>query len=409
VRANVCRREPIAKLLASAPGSSVPGWIGLMAMAVAIAATDTHAQRPQCGTRTTAACTAPGLQFQAVSAGFTHSCGVAMNGSAWCWGDGRDAALGDGRREVSQFPRRVQTSQPFVAIGAGGSYSCGRTADGRVFCWGSERVVPGWPEVGTTPREITLPGLATDLATGRRHACVLDSERRALCWGWNVDGETGTGTGGLSTSMVPVPTLVDTTARFANISGGLGFTCGVTESADVLCWGSNIDGIIGPRAADQCGEVNPLGCALRPVKVDMPEKVRHVAAGSTHACVLTESARVFCWGANGAGQVGAFGPGVPLVRTPAEVRINRSGKFLEIASGGVHTCALTESGRVYCWGAYDHAGSDQAQSEALAPAVVAGGTLFQSISTGQLHACGLDKRGRVLCWGDTIMGALGAR
>lgn len=70
---------------------------------------------------------------------------------------------------------------------------------------------------------------------------------------------------------------------------------------------------------------------------------------------------------------------------------------------------MTESGRVYCWGAYDHAGSDQAQSEALVPTVVAGGTLFRTVSTGQLHACGLDKRNRVLCWGDTIMGALGAR
>lgn len=367
------------------------------------------AQRPQCGTRSTAACTAPGLTFQAVSAGFSHSCGVALDGAGWCWGDGRAAALGDGQRRVSRLPQRVQTTLPFVEIGAGGSYSCGRTVDGRVLCWGSERVVPGWPEVATTPRDVVLPAPATALVTGRRHACVLDAERRALCWGWNVDGETGTGTGGLSTSMVPGPTPVDTAARFSGLSAGLGFTCGVTEAADVLCWGSNIDGVIGAGAADKCGDVNPVGCALRPVKVLMPERIRQVSAGSTHACVLTETGRVFCWGANGAGQVGAHGPGVPLVRTPAEVKISRSGKFLDVTSGGVHSCALTESGRVYCWGAYDHAGSDLADSEPLEPALAAGGTLFRAISAGQIHACGLDKRGRVLCWGDTIHGALGVR
>ena len=382
---------------------------GVVGLTLAIGASHAGAQRAQCGTRTTAACTAPGLTFQALSAGFSHSCGVAVDGNAWCWGDGRQLALGDGRREISRLPRRVRTDRPFVDVGVGGSYTCGRTADGRVFCWGAERVVPGWPEGGATPREVTLPGPVTDLATGRRHACVLDAEKYALCWGWNVDGETGTGTGGLSTSMVASPTKVDTVARFSGLSAGLGFTCGVTESGDVLCWGSIIDGVIGADAPDRCGEVNPVACALRPVKVEMPERIRQVSAGSTHACVLSESGRVYCWGANSAGQVGAYGPGVPLVRTPAEVKIDRSGKFLEVASGGVLSCALTESGRAWCWGAYDHAGSDVADSETLAPALVAGGTLFRTIKAGSTHACGLDKRGRVLCWGDTVLGALGSR
>ena len=367
------------------------------------------AQRPVCGTRTTAACTAPGLTFQAISAGFAHSCGVTPDGVAYCWGDGRKGALGNGRRQVSRLPQRVIGQYAFVEVGAGGDFTCARTADSQVFCWGGERPVPGWPELSDVPRAVTLPKPATAMAVGRRHVCVLDSEGIAYCWGWNVDGETGGGTSGIDAAMVATPTPVDTDARFKNLSAGLGFTCGVTLEGTVRCWGTNIDRIVGEQAADRCGEITPIPCATRPVAVPIPELASTVSAGTSHACVLTVSGRVFCWGSNGSGQVGAYGPGVPSVPVPSEVTIKRQGPFLSVSSGGVHSCALTTSRRVYCWGAYDFAGNDQAGAEALAPTLAAGGTQFRAISAGQLHACGLDIKGRVLCWGDTINGALGVR
>lgn len=369
----------------------------------------THAQRVLCGTRSTAACTAPGFTFQRISAGFAHSCGVTAEGAAYCWGDGTKGALGDGQTRISRLPQRVVSDEAFVDIAAGGAFSCARTADGRVLCWGGERVVPGWPQVSERPREVKVARPATLLTAGRRHACILDDDGQAWCWGWNVDGETGTGTSGIGASIVPTPTKVETSATFSTLSAGLGFTCGVTSDARVMCWGSNVDGVIGPRVFDRCGDVNPVPCAARPLELQMPERIKQVSAGSTHACALTERGRVFCWGANGAGQVGAHGPGVPQILTPAEVVIARSGEFRSVTSGGTNSCAVTASRRVFCWGAYDHAANFVADGEALAPAVAAGGTQFTAVSAGGAHACGLDTRGRVLCWGDTILGALGIR
>jgi alpha-tubulin suppressor-like RCC1 family protein len=304
----------------------------------------------------------------------------------------------------------VRSDLPFIDVAAGGDFTCARTADQEVWCWGNERPVPGWPEVADTPRMVRLPQPASALAAGRRHACVLDNDGRASCWGWNVDGETGTGTSGLEVAMVASPTPVSTDVRFASISAGLGFTCGVTTDAGVHCWGSNVDQVMSPfNASERCGDVQPIPCASRPVPVQFPGRVRQVAVGTSHVCALTDTGRLFCWGSNGAGQVGAHGPGVPIVRVPSEVVIDRSGPFTAVSSGGIHSCAVTASRRAYCWGAYDHYGSDQASAEALAPTIAAGGTQFQSISAGQIHACGLDTRGRVLCWGDTILGALGIR
>lgn len=101
---------------------------------------------------------------------------------AYCWGDGRGGALGNGRREVSQFPQRVRTEQALVQVAAGGNFSCARTVDNEVLCWGNERPVPGWPVVADAPVGVVLERPAASLAVGRRHACVLDSEGRAYCW-----------------------------------------------------------------------------------------------------------------------------------------------------------------------------------------------------------------------------------
>lgn len=369
-----------------------------------------QAQRPLCGTRTTAACTAPGLTFQMVSSGFTHSCGVTADGSIHCWGDGRKGALGDGQRRISRLPQRVRSNEAFVEVVAGGDYSCARTSDNRVFCWGNERPVPGWPEISDVPRAVELPNPASALAVGRRHACTLDSTGKAYCWGWNVDGETGTGSGGLAAAMIATPTPVASDVRFRQISAGLGFSCGVSLDGGVYCWGSNVDRVMSTfSASEQCGDVHPIPCAQRPVPVQFPGRAMQVSVGTSHVCALTDTGRIFCWGSNGAGQVGAHGPGVPVVPIPGEVVIARSGAFTAVSSGGIHSCALTAGRRVYCWGAYDYTGNDQAGAEALAPTMAAGGTLLQAVSTGQVHACALDPRGRVLCWGDTILGALGIR
>lgn len=362
-------------------------------------------QRARCGTRTTAPCTAPGLEFHSISAGYTHSCGVSNEGFAYCWGDGGQGALGNGASEISQYPKRVLGSYAFVAIAAGGDFSCALDATGDVYCWGNARTVPGWPAISKAPRKVTVSTPARAITAGRRHACILDREHRAWCWGWNVDGETGTGSGGVHVSMIPEPALVSTTERFSAISAGLGFTCGVTLTGNVLCWGSNVDGIIGQDARERCGEVSPIPCATSPVAVPFPERVVQLSSGTGHACAGSRSGAVYCWGDNGAGQAGAFGSGVPSVRVPTRVRLPRNDAVAVIASGGVLSCALTVRRTAYCWGSdmvdvWDH--------EHLAPRIVAARTQLRSISVGQLHGCGLDLNGRLLCWGDTVLGALGA-
>jgi alpha-tubulin suppressor-like RCC1 family protein len=81
-----------------------------------------------------------------------------------------------------------------------------------------------------------------------------------------------------------------------------------------------------------------------------------VSAGLSHTCAVTLTGNVRCWGDNELGQLGgAFGQTVVGDdEAPANVpdlEIDFDASVLQISVGGRHACALFEGGGVRCWGA----------------------------------------------------------
>jgi alpha-tubulin suppressor-like RCC1 family protein len=62
-----------------------------------------------------------------------------------------------------------------------------------------------------------------------------------------------------------------------------------------------------------------------------------VGAGALHTCGVTSTGSVECWGAD------AYGESTP----PA-------GTFETVSAGGFHTCGVTSTGSVECWGSDDY-------------------------------------------------------
>ncbi|HEY0858084.1 MAG TPA: hypothetical protein VGE16_13550, partial [Albitalea sp.] len=95
-----------------------------------------------------------GLNFASLHASERHSCGLTAAGAAWCWGFGLGGQLGDGRRADSVSPVEVAGGHVFSALAtsAFSGLSCGLAADGSPWCWG-----PGFGFGTTGPAASPVP------------------------------------------------------------------------------------------------------------------------------------------------------------------------------------------------------------------------------------------------------------
>jgi hypothetical protein len=120
--------------------------------------------------------------------GSQHLCGLTQSGEAWCWGrnwlgQGGSRTTGAGSRQ----PQRVDTSIRFGALTAGSEHTCGVTLDGRAWCWGDNRSGQlGHGDVEASG--IKVSPVAGDLrfrsiAAGASHTCAVSVEGGLWCWG----------------------------------------------------------------------------------------------------------------------------------------------------------------------------------------------------------------------------------
>jgi alpha-tubulin suppressor-like RCC1 family protein len=78
-----------------------------------------------------------GHAFQTLTAGGGHTCGLTVSGQAYCWGVNNSGQAGQtaASAAVLYTPTLVSGGLTFSAISAGGTHTCG-LAGGILYCWG---------------------------------------------------------------------------------------------------------------------------------------------------------------------------------------------------------------------------------------------------------------------------------
>lgn len=166
-----------------------------------------------------------------------------------------------------------------------------------------------------------------------------------LSFGGSCEPSATRGNGNPPTTPPPTPTApVGAAGMTHRLALGMNHGCAVARAGTVWCWGANGHG----ELAD--GTTTPTGW---PVRVNGLEGAVEVAAGDTHSCARRGDGEVACWGYNLYGQSGD-GTTPPEMAPEVDVRTAKLVPGLDrVASltGGMHTfCARLEDGNVKCWG-----------------------------------------------------------
>jgi alpha-tubulin suppressor-like RCC1 family protein len=321
-------------------------------------------------------------------------------------------AMGSGNCTITVTDKKGRTAVVPVTIAQGvvtlrgqtlaaqESHACGLDRDGLAYCWGenfSGELGDGTLTSRASPTPVVNVPVLTAITVGYQHSCALAASGQAYCWGQNLFGQLGDGTTTSSLTASPV----QGTVRFAAVVAGANNTCGLTAGGSAYCWGINSVGELGDGSSTNRSVPTPVAGS---------HVFTTIGAGPGQICGTTTGGISYCWGSN---QTGQLGDGTDTDRSlPTAISGTRT--YTSFAGGQYHTCALDEVGLAYCWGnnVSGELGTGVVGVAYAGPQPVVGpnggpALAFIALAAGAQHTCGRAVDGRTYCWGRNSAGELG--
>jgi alpha-tubulin suppressor-like RCC1 family protein len=255
-------------------------------------------------------------------------------------------------------------------------------------------------------------------------ACALRASGQATCWGDDSSGQLAVSTVSDVRSVTAGPTTAcairlgrgevacfgrhatyafeDGSRGALSVATSLDAALLVTGDQSIWSWGS---------ASTPPDFISPLGRIVsaptaEPATIPDLHGVSTIAAGAEHACALA-SGKVFCWGNNTYGQLGS-GSRAPS-EVPVEVFLPEDAHATSLALSERTTCAVTDDGRAFCWGANDIGelgNGDDAPHFGPMPVRSLGARIVE-MAAMDFTTCALLETGTIVCWGYNGFGGLG--
>ncbi|WP_161522234.1 RCC1 domain-containing protein [Bifidobacterium xylocopae] len=269
----------------------------------------------------------PNTTWKTVSAGELYSIGIASDGHAYSWGKNDRGELGDGSSASKNTPVRVKDpaghpNTTWKAVSAGFSHSLGIASDGHAYGWGSNSSGElGNGSNGTSSSDYSVdkntPVPVKDpaghpnttwktVSAGYYLSLGIDSDGHAYGWGWNSEGQVGdgsknTGPGDSSADKntpVRVKDPAPNTIWKAISAGGGSHSLALDSDGHAYGWG------FGSRG--QLGTGSVVRYSTKPVRVKDPAPNTtwtSISAGEDHSLGISDG-KAYAWGDNGQGQLG---------------------------------------------------------------------------------------------------------
>ncbi len=267
------------------------------------------------------------LNPRKIEGGYSHHC-VLDNFELFCYG-----TLFWYKRPSFRTEMPASTPQSIGQVfdfASGSNHICALTKENGIQCWGE----PLEADDGSLASLVNPKFIEASISG----TCVLD-DRGIHCWGENF----------AALAFIPVDS-----SRVIALAVGENHLCALMDE-EVKCWGDNKYGqsrppkffsdpssiALGRGHSQVCGLygeelVKDVQCYRRGGRLLTPpvDKVKSLAFGRSHGCLIDKNDRVQCFGDNEFGQTTS-----PVFTDPVE----------ELCSGEYHSCSIS-SGNVECWG-----------------------------------------------------------
>jgi len=344
--------------------------------------------------------------FTKVAAGLFHTCAITNTKALYCWGNNWYGQLGTGDADPVEGKHLVQgelAGKEVVDISLGQYQTCAVTSEGIVYCWGlggSGVLGSGSTDNFNEPHGVIGGSLdstfVTDVDAGDWNTCA-HTYSGFSCWGDNSYRQVKlTNPNDDVLSPVTMDHGVLSGAEITDFSVGEYLVCAVVL-AKAACWGRDLTDRLAPHYVTR-GYLRS-------------KQVTSVAAG-IHMCALTTLGTVACWGRNTYSQLGdgtVADRAIPK-RVITGALANALVEKIEASEEGM--CAVTTRMKLACWGKnFDGQVGNGSTDTQPTPARVNTGALRRknviSVGMGENHTCAITQAGRIACWGDNAQGQLG--
>jgi alpha-tubulin suppressor-like RCC1 family protein len=175
------------------------------------------------------------------------------------------------------------------------------------------------------------------------------------------------------------------------VSPGGDHSCGLDAAGQAWCWGYNQTLQLGTGSKRQFESF--VGPVLQPAGMRFVD-IMVIHENYSTSCALNESGRIYCWGGRA-----PMGQGLGLVGTPWPIPQPDGVRFASLSSGVAAACALTTDGQAWCWGATPWG---QPWLVPVAAAPQPEGVSFSSLGVANMYVCGLSPAGQAYCAGKGI-------
>ena len=152
------------------------------------------------------------MSAKQTSGGWSRSCAIASDDKAYCWGYNSEGNLGNNSTANSKVPVAVNTSgvlagKTIKQISAGSSHTCAIASDDKAYCWGlgsAGRLGNNSTADSSIPVAVDTSGVLAgktikQISTGGTHNCAIASDDKAYCWGVGL----ALGNNSINNSLVP--------------------------------------------------------------------------------------------------------------------------------------------------------------------------------------------------------------